>query len=391
VHPLRRMPTTRLVALIAGAALAGGGGAAIAASVGGASAPPPEPLAQALHGALAAPAVQGVTARISFTNHLVDASSLPEGDPILSGATGRLWADGDGRLRLELQSERGDAQVLLDGRTLSVYDPGSSTVYRLELPATSSSSGPRSGVPSVARIQRALTRLMGVAAVSGADPGTVAGRPAYTVSVAPKHDGGLLGHAELAWDAAHGVPLRIAVYATDDSSPVLELKATDISFGPVPASDLAVQPPPGTRVVRLTAPATGGGGNGSASGSPGPTGVAAVAAAAPFPLAAPTTLVGLPRHDVRLVRSGGARAALVTYGRGLGGIAVIERAAPAAGGGGAPDLGAGLPSISIDGASGRELATALGTALQFTRAGVQYTVLGSVPPMAAEAAARALP
>ena len=37
-----------------------------------------------------------------------------------------------------------------------------------------------------------------------------------------------------------------------------------------------------------------------------------------------------------------------------------------------------------------ELATALGTMVRFERSGVQYTVIGSVPPSAAEAAARAL-
>ena len=37
-----------------------------------------------------------------------------------------------------------------------------------------------------------------------------------------------------------------------------------------------------------------------------------------------------------------------------------------------------------------ELATALGTVLRFDRGGVRYTVIGSVPPAAAEAAARAL-
>jgi len=42
------------------------------------------------------------------------------------------------------------------------------------------------------------------------------------------------------------------------------------------------------------------------------------------------------------------------------------------------------------GADGQELATALGTMVRFTRGGVQYTVIGSVPPNAAEAAARAL-
>ena len=41
----------------------------------------------------------------------------------------------DGRFRLELQSERGDAQIASDGKTLSVYDASSKTVYRVALPA----------------------------------------------------------------------------------------------------------------------------------------------------------------------------------------------------------------------------------------------------------------
>jgi len=49
-----------------------------------------------------------------------------------------------------------------------------------------------------------------------------------------------------------------------------------------------------------------------------------------------------------------------------------------------------LPTLSINGATGTELATALGTVVQFDRGGVSYLVIGSVPPQAAEAAARGL-
>ena len=81
----------------------------------------------------------------------------------------------------------------------------------------------------------------------------------------------------------------------------------------------------------------------------------------------------------------------MTYGQGLGGIAVIQSAAePGKNGGRRHAGGLSLPKISINGASGEELDTALGTVLRFERGGVDYTVLGSVPPTAAEAAARAL-
>src|SRR4051812_48494626 len=234
---LRTVPTRRLLVLCAGIVAVAAGGTAIAlAATGGGPAPAPKPLAQAVHDALTAPTVQGVSARIHFTNHLVDAGALGEGaggNPLISGASGRLWATADGKLRLELQSDAGggDAQVLVDGDRFTVLNGG--TVYRGTLPRHKEHEH---GIPSVAQIQRRLTDLMGHAVVSGAQPGNVAGQPAYTVRISPKEHRGMVGAAELAWDAATGVPLRAAVYAAGDSSPVLELTATQISYGPVDSS-----------------------------------------------------------------------------------------------------------------------------------------------------------
>jgi hypothetical protein len=116
----------------------------------------------------------------------------------------------------------------------------------------------------------------------------------------------------------------------------------------------------------------------------------------PFTLAAPKKLAGLPRQSVELLDWGGKPAALATYGQGLGGIAVIEQTAPSQASspsqsqGGDSQQGLSLPTVSINGATGQELSTPLGTVLRFARGGVEYTVLGSVPPIAAETAARQL-
>lgn len=104
---------------------------------------------------------------------------------------------------------------------------------------------------------------------------------------------------------------------------------------------------------------------------------------------APDTLVGLPRKEVRLIESGGTRGAAVVYGQGLGAIVILERKPDAKGGGSPGGLGQ-LPQISINGATGHELPTALGTLIQFEKGDVAYTLVGSLPPAAAEAAARAL-
>jgi len=392
---LRRIPTRRLLALCATLVVVlAGSAAAIALAAGGSGpTPPPKPLAQAVHDALAAPAVDGVTARITFTNHLIDSASLQGSDPILTGAKGRLWASGD-KLRLELQASdagggAGDAQVLIDGDKLSIIEAGSNTVYRATLPRDSQSAN--EPVPSLARVQDALTHLAQNATLSGAQPSDVAGRPAYTVRISPRHDGGLLGGAEVAWDAEHGVPLRAAVYASGSSDPVLELEATDVSFGKVPAADLAIPQPAGAHIIDLSPSAVGG-----ATGQHAEvTGLKAVQAKVGFTIVAPDALVGLPRKDVKLVDLDGTPGALVTYGQGLGGIAVLE--SPSSSQPQAPTPGhhdgrggLSLPKISINGISGQELDTALGTVVRFERGGIAYTVAGSVPPTAAEAAARGL-
>ena len=383
---MRRLRTasSRHLAVLAATVLAVAVGAVgIAQAVGGAAPPAPKPLAQAVYDAVNAPAVDGVTARIEFTNSLLPSGALPRdtASPVLTGATGRLWLANDGRLRIELQSDAGDAQIVSDGTRFSVYDAASKTAYTGTLPQGKETSQ-KDQPATLDAIKQQLAKLGQMWDVSGATPGTTAGQPSYTVRIAPKDDGGLLGSAELAWDAARGVPLRVAVYAQGQSAPVLELKATQISYGKIAASDVDAKPPAGTKTVELN-PASGV----DSHGQPAEVhGLADVQKQVGFTISAPDTLAGLPRQDVSLIRSQGENGALVTYGHGLGGIAVLETKASA-------DSGKSplrLPQVNIGGASGSELATALGTIVTFTRDGVSYTVAGSVPPLAAENAARGL-
>jgi outer membrane lipoprotein-sorting protein len=410
---LRTVSTQRLLAIVAGVviAVAGGTAIAVAASTGG-PVPPRESLAQALHQAAGAPAVTGITARIKFTNNLISSSDIQGSDPILSGATGRLWMSNDGRMRLELQGDNGDAQVVIDNGSFSIYDPMSNTVYKGTLPQSSSSqsqSSTKDTIPTVAQIQSEISKLAQHWSLVGPTPRNVAGQPAYKVKISPKHDGGLLGDVQLAWDAAHGVPLGIAIYSNSSSSPVLELKATSISYGSVPTSDFKVAAPAGAHVVRVSSTGAGASAKGAsakhsharkgAKAHSEVTGPAAVQAKLPFTLAAPSTLVALPRQSVQLLDWGGSPAALVTYGQGLGGIAVIEQSASgqstpspssSSSSSGGDQQGLSLPTVSINGTTGQELSTALGTVIRYSSGGVEYTVLGSVPAVAAEAAARAL-
>jgi outer membrane lipoprotein-sorting protein len=427
---LRTVPTRRLLAMIVGLVVVAVGGTAIAiAAAGNGPVPPPASLADAIHGALGAAPVNGLSARISFTNNLISSSDIVNSDPIITGASGRLWIGADA-IRLELQSTNGDAQVLVDHDSFWIYDPSTNTVYKGSMPAAKSGStgtGDTTGtkqsdaVPSIDQIQSDLTKLAAHLDISGPTPSDFGGAAAYTVRVSPKHDGGLLGAAQLAWDAARGVPLDFALYASGNSSPVLELQVTGITYGTVSPSVFAISPPSSATVVKVAAPPS------TAAGAVSParhsaatkgkgmrgaeraakrlrevTGVRAVAAQLRFSLNAPARLAGLPRRSVELLDWGSSPAALALYGQGLGGVAVVEHTAPSSSSSSASSTaspnsgqngggsGLNLPTVSIKGVTGHELDTALGTAVEFTRGGVSYLVIGSVPAVAAEAAARAL-
>ncbi len=307
-----------------------------------------------------------MSARIQFTNHLIEGASLASGggeasqltsSPLLSGASGRLWIGSDGRARLELQSEKGDTQILWDGKTAEMYDASTNTLYRYTPKQESSgeSSKPDAAghrVPTVAEIEERIAKASKHANISGATPTDVAGQAAYTVRVSPRENGGLIAGAELSWDANHGNPLRAAIYSTGSSAPVIELAATEISYGAPQSSALEFTPPANAKVQDVTLPESSGSG-GSSSGS-------------------------------------GEKPHVTAHGKGLGAIVLAESPVKA----GSKESGVsqleGLQKVDINGVKASELPTQLGTLLTFERAGVRYLLAGSVTPSAIEAFARSL-
>jgi hypothetical protein len=391
VSYLRRISTQRLIVLCVAmlAVVVGGTAIALAASSGG-PVPAKKPLANAVHDAIASPEPDGVTARVTFTNRLVDGIDLRGSNPLLSGATGRLWATKGGKFRLELQSQGGDAQIVSDGTKWWAYDGSSKTVYRGTVPQEKGRRAQHRHshkLPTVGRIQKVINQVMRHASVTGPAPVNVAGEPAYEVRMSPRKHGGLLGALEFDWSSAHGTPLRGAVFAKGSSDPVLELKADDISFGPVASSTFAIPAPSNGMKTQNVAPHENG-----ARGHhrKAVTGLKRVESRAGFDVSAPATLAGRKRQEVALVGKARKRGVLVTYGRGLDGIAVIEKPAAAASTkqGGLDE--SQLPSVTIDGASGHILTTPLGTAIRFSRGGVSYTVVASAPSALVTTAARGL-
>ncbi len=368
---LRRLPLSRLLLLCGLVVAIGVSATALALAVDSGPTPAPKPLADAIHDALGGTggqSIEGVSASVTLTNHLLEGASLATGgqggeltsSPLIAGASGRLWIAKDGRARLELQSQKGDTQVLYDGHTLSVYDAATNTLYRYTPPAGeggSSHGWPAPGqreVPSVAKIEEAIAHLSKHANVSGATPTDVAGQPAYTVRVSPNEGGSLFGGVELSWDADNGVPLRAAIYSSTSSSPVIELAATEISYGPVADSVFEVNPPANAKVEEITPPSSG------------------------------------EANATHKSPHGADKPKVTTDGRGPSTIAVLESKEEGATKTGTGEPLEGLPKVSINGTGASELRTELGTLLTFERSGVRYLLAGSVAPATIEALARGL-
>jgi outer membrane lipoprotein-sorting protein len=366
---LRRIPLSRLLLLCGVVVAVAIGATALAMAVSSGPTPPPKPLGEAVHDALSAPKVEGVSARIQLTNHLLEGANLASGgggeasqlsaSPLVSGASGRLWIGTDGHARLELQSEKGDTQILYDGQNVSMYDASTNTLYRVtpqqkpDEGAPSTSTGPTQKVPTVAEIEEHITNASKHANISGATPTDVAGQAAYTLRISPKENGGLIGGAELSWDATHGSPLRAAVYSTARSSPVIELAATEISYGPVDSSTLEFNPPADAKIQDVTLPTK-------------------------------------PSTKPDATASGEDKPKVTVHGKGLSAIVLAESPVKA----GSKEAGAsqleGLQQVDINGTKASELPTQLGTVLSFERAGMHFLLVGSVTPSAIETFARGL-
>lgn len=375
---LRRLPLSRLLLLCGLVVGVGISATALALAVSTGPTPPPKPLAEAVHDALSAPKISGVSARIQFTNHLLEGANLASGggeagqlasSPLLAGASGRLWIGSDGRARLELQSEKGDTQILYDGHSISLYDASTNTLYRYMPPqhpdSTETTPGQGAGsdeslsrtsdykIPTVAEIEEGIAHASKHAVISGATPSNVAGQAAYTVRAAPRENGGLIGGSELSWDARTGVPLRAAIYSTTSAAPVIELAASEISYGPVASATLDFTPPANAKIEEVTLPS-------KHSATPGSS------------------------------PDGAAKPHVSTHGEGLGAIALIEDPLQAGEQQSTSPSTEGLQKVSINGTSASELPTQLGTLLSFERAGVRYLLVGSVTPASIEAFARGL-
>ena len=370
---VRTASTATLVGVgVAVAALFVAGNVVAGVDRSGAKPPAPATLAELTLRELGGNGPDGITANIRYANSLVPATSLvPQASaggsplPLATGARRRLWYM-DGRLRMEFQTDQGDTQLVVHGARALMYDASDGTAFAAALPSIATLGRIRTGLAGASQL---LGRVRSSLAISTPQPGVTAGRPSYTVHMAPVESPGLLSRVALSVDADTGTPLLLDVYGRGQSKPLVEFALSNVRYGAVDPSVFRLRLPFGMHPVPVR------------FGGPPSLG-------ATVSFTAPPELGGLPLGSCReATRSGELPGRLLIYGRSFGSVVVLEQPGGGDPGGGLWGL---LPGVSVGGAEGHELVTPLGAVVRFARGGVTYTVLGSMPHAVVEAVARGL-
>ncbi len=197
---------------------------------------------------------------------------------LLSGThTFKVWYDGPAKVRVAVPVSMGETDVRRDGRNAWLWDSQTNKATHYILPAGAADTilpagaadtilpaGAADTPPNVAQAQRVptppqLAKQILAAVGSTTKVGlqqnvTVAGQPAYQLSLAPKDSRSLIGQVRIAIDASNSLPLQVQVFARGAASPAFSVGYTSLSFARPAASNFAFSPPPGAKVKTVTVP-----------------------------------------------------------------------------------------------------------------------------------------
>ncbi len=178
---------------------------------------------------------------------------------LLSGShTFRIWYDGPSLVRVAVPVTMGETDLRRDGSSVWLWDSQTNQATHYILPAGATPAGPAGPATNVPTPQQVVGQILAAAGpttIARQQNVTVAGQPAYQLSLAPKDSRSLIGHVTMAIDAKNSLPLQVQAFARGAASPAFSVGYTSLSFATPAASNFAFSPPPGARVKTVKVPA----------------------------------------------------------------------------------------------------------------------------------------
>jgi outer membrane lipoprotein-sorting protein len=223
--------------------------------------------------------------------------------------TAQVWIDGPDRQRLAVTAPLSEADVVHHGRDVWTYTSEDDTVSHTVLPdGRPGAADPTAVLTPTAAAQQALAAIDSTTVVSVADTARVAGRPVYTLQLAPRDARSTVREVAISVDSATGVPLRLEVYGAA-AAPAFQVGFTSVDFSTPAASRFTFTAPPGAKVTDHPF----GGAPGGPEAAPGPGGAEPTATGAPTVIGTGwTSVVEIPGAGDLLQAGGGVLDQLTT-------------------------------------------------------------------------------
>jgi outer membrane lipoprotein-sorting protein len=224
----------------------------------------------------------------------------------------KIWYDGPAKVRVAIPVTMGETDLRRDGNSAWLWDSQTNQATHFVLPPGTATPAPpaspsTSAVPTPQQLAKQILAAVGSTTTVGLQQNvTVAGQPAYQLSIAPKDSRSLIGQIRIAIDAQDSLPLQVQVFARGAASPAFSVGYTSLSFAAPAASNFTFSPPPGAKVKTVTVPA----GAGPLAGLGGLPNLPAGAISTGVPIAPP------PTGSVTLrMSSSGGKTVIVTGGK----------------------------------------------------------------------------
>ncbi|SEQ15382.1 hypothetical protein SAMN05216188_102234 [Lentzea xinjiangensis] len=165
--------------------------------------------------------------------------------------SGRVWTDGNGKMRLALPNGQSEQTIVDDGTTTWVWNSADNEVTKSERRADKPDAEPDAKAADPATAAKeivGLTKEFSDISVDGT--ARVANRAAYELVLTPKaSEKTLVREVRIAVDAELKMPLRVAVLTNGTAEPAGTVGFTEINVGPQDAKLFEFTPPANAEVT----------------------------------------------------------------------------------------------------------------------------------------------
>ena len=217
---------------------------------------------QALSGTVVETTDLGLPALPSLGGRGGDAASFSS---LVSGShTMRVWYGGPDQQRLALLGQLGESDLVRNGTDLWAWSSHGNTATHWAVPADGRATPDKPMLPAGGAMtpqqaaDAALKAIDPTTEVSTDPTATVAGRPAYVLSLVPRDSRSLVGSVRIAIDGATHIPTRVQVFAEGATTPAFQVGFTSFSTATPDASIFGFTPPPDATVKEGVLPTKAG-------------------------------------------------------------------------------------------------------------------------------------